>query len=301
MPNVRLTGKLEPMTKQTLFIEPANGERADRALLHQPENFSRAASKFVHDEAKMWKETAHKVSEIEELPRRNVIEGMREDSVKTIESFLRSKETQTLLDLPIVINGRSYQSLREICSECLELLRTQNDPVVVLGHGDEHLLNLFVDGQGEEANYQIIDPRRRLTRRSPAHVINNFLGTSLLFVVDYDRPTLEVVQANGRQELQMNYRVSTGNTNAYERVLTVARDLNIEMENLGAGDFMTKEYLFANLIRSYIRRVAVKNEGVSDKNRIAHLAEAVEIYSDFSGFLNGNHSEDNAKQSDVTP
>jgi len=86
-----------------------------------------------------------------------------------------------------------------------------------------------------------------------------------------------------------------------ERVLTVARDLNIEMENLGAGDFMTKEYLFANLIRSYIRRVAVKNEGVSDKNRIAHLAEAVEIYSDFSGFLNGNHSEDNAKQSDVTP
>ncbi|KKQ66974.1 MAG: hypothetical protein US86_C0002G0091 [Candidatus Daviesbacteria bacterium GW2011_GWA2_38_24] len=268
---------------QSLIVQRVRGIRYDDAVLSSPEEFTQSVQRFTQDLSRLWQETKSRV-DTNKVYGKDIKDQHRKEPLDTISAFVSDPETQPVLSLPLQINGVFYPSLEVMCQLCSRKLSEAYDPVVTVGHGDEHFGNLFVEDVEGETTYKIIDPKRKMFYKSPATTVNTFLGGFLLFVFDYASSL--ATKNNG---VNIDYQVAPQYRDGMRRVLACTQEMVQSLYNLGEGEFLTKEYLFANLIRSYIGRVAPKNQEKIKPNTAAHLAMAVEAYYDFEGFLEGKY------------
>jgi 5-methylthioribose kinase len=144
---------------------------------------------------------------------------------------------------------------------------------MVLGHGDEHLRNLFLNkDKKSERKYWVIDPRSA-GFYSPAHAINNLIGGAHLFFYEYAQKINQT-----ENTISIIYEILPEYQKAKIIIDKNFKLLIESLQNLSKEPFLLKEYLFANLIRSYIKRVNPKRIDEIYKNSQSHLATANELY-----------------------
>lgn len=271
MPRVRLLYRQEGLPP-LLVVKRVEGERYDEAFIESPDAFTASARMFVDDLNKMWQATEKPMKEDE------LVVNLRQATIETLQAVLGDEKLAQSADLPIRVNGATYPSLRDLCSASLKRLRTQADPVMTLGHGDEHMKNLIITNNNGQIDYQIIDSRLA-GNYSPAYAINTFVGTPLLFMFNY-----QCSQKIGTR-WDISYRLNDEYQKPREALMECGRTMINNLGLLSQDEFLLKEYLFGNLVRSAINRVNPKNMRFTQPNIPAHIGMAVELYSNFDKFM----------------
>ncbi len=260
---------LKKDTGDLLVVNRVNGTTFNKAMLTNNYSFEIAALDFIHDLSNMWNQTTRKMEE-------DKLEiDLRNDSVETIKTVLRSDKIKMFKDFPIIVNNIIYPSFENICRNVLNELQSKKDPLMVLGHGDEHFKNLHISKANDKDTYSIIDPRKA-GYYSPAYSINTFIGSTLAFDFDYKGDfKIENNKAIINFEMKNDFKQIMPELTGFLGVFKA------KLANLSPISFLEDEYIFANLIRSSIGRVASKNKAVAEKNGMFTLGLAIEMYNKY--------------------
>lgn len=141
MPKVRLTST-------NLVTKALEGKSVSELLIQDPNLAQSSLNFFLDDVSNMWDQTAITMNELK------IENNIRLNSIDTLNQILIQDSEK--LNLPLQIRGTDYPSISEVIPEIITKLTTQRDAIMVLGHGDEHLGNLF---SSQERGYMLIDPR----------------------------------------------------------------------------------------------------------------------------------------------
>lgn len=182
----------------------------------------------------MWNKTA------QPMDAALVSRDWKTETLVTLAKLLNCPQLENALDLPVVVNGTTYPSLRETLNTCLNKLSNTQEDTMVLCHGDEHLGNILV----AENEYWAIDPGNYTGYNSISSVLNNLVGGLYLFEFEY-----EGVVAETESNLNISYALKDTFLEA-ERLI---KPLLQETENKARAIFgqtnHAKEFLFVNELR----------------------------------------------------
>jgi hypothetical protein len=277
MPGVRLLergGQGKYLAVQNIIGTPLN------ELLKQGklEEFQKAFRGFTSDLVDMWGNTLQPMDENQLVPGRDI--HLR--CLRRVETLRQNGPLKEILNESIVINGMNYPSLVEILNHSERFLLDHKEPIMSYTHGDESLSNI-ISTPGEASEYMAIDPQSAADGYyTPAQSANYLIGYTFLY--DYEWSSSEMQKYDDHVEI--NYKIAE----EFKDKDGMLRKLFIEfVEKLGTlgplGKDMLREYLFSNLMRSYIGEVMPVNLPKVAPHKIAHLALAIELVTNFDSCL----------------
>lgn len=267
MPKVRVLKDKDGI--EILTVQKVFGESIADLLLNEPDKAVSALNVYVGDVNNMWKETSKKMNPAE------VEIDKKEDYEKRIESFLNSSEAQEFLNAKeVTINGVSYTDLRGKLNKVLSDLKSKSDPVMTLGHGDDHLGNILNDDKSSEANYYAIDPMSSGYYSPSVSYLNT--ATHLL-LYKYNFTNEKINNSNG---IDLKYHLNGKFKKSSESIVPVIRQMEENLHSLSNEQFLTKEYFIGNLLRFVQKQNDPKNFDHTNPNNLAYLAMAIELASD---------------------
>jgi|GEM_PF-5651763 len=238
MPKVHLSN-LEKTP--VLFSSPASGESLDKTT-KSLEELRPSLDTLVNDIGKLW--------ELTKTPNKSLLVR---DCIK-----IATNTSRRILDSENV-NHQLTHTLYHINKS----LNSIELPYCVLGHGDEHSGNIFVDTANQ--NYSLIDPNSA-GYYLPIDTLNVLLGGYYLFEKDYE-------QVNQEKEQIIKY---LGN----KLILMFEQTFKLRVEDSGLA-----EVLFINLVRGYYGVVNPKNKIRVRQNKEFYLPIAFEILNNIREFF----------------
>lgn len=269
MPRVRLLNRGDE--GKSLAIQKVDGTPLDELLrLGKLDEMQRALRSFMTDLVAMWKSTLQPMDEDQLVPGRNV-----RLIYLNIIPVLRNHETvQKIINKRIIINGGEYSSLAERLGDSEALLANTKEPIMSYAHGDEMLQNV-ISTPDQPSEYMAIDPRSAgAGYYTPAQSANYLIGLTFLYNYDWDLQSMRTYD----DRIEIDYSIP----DSFKEKDRVLRQLFVELvenlETIGPVEKkMLQEYLFSNLIRTYIGQALSGNLVKLEPNKVAHLALALEL------------------------
>jgi len=277
MPRVRLLDRGDE--GKFLAIQKVNGTPLDELLKQgKLDEMQRALRGFITDLVAMWRDTLQPMDEKQLVLGRNV----RLIYLDRIATLRNHDAIHKIIDKRVIINGKEYSSLAQRLGSSEKLLANTKEPVMSYAHGDEMLQNV-ISTPGEPSEYMAIDPRSAgAGYYTPAQSANYLIGLTFLYNYDWNSQTMRTYN----DRIEIDYSIS----DSFKEKDKVLRQLFVELvenlETLGPAEKeMLQEYLFSNLIRTYIGQALPGNLAKLEPNKIAHLALALELGTDLVGVL----------------
>lgn len=277
MPKVRLLDK--DKQGKYLVVQNVPGDPLNEVLRQgRMEEFQGAFRGFTSDLVAMWRNTLQPMDEDRLVPGRNV--HLR--CLRRIETLRHSGAIQEILDKQMIINGKGYPSLAELLKNSEMFLMNHKEPIMSYAHGDEILQNI-ISTPGGVSEYMAIDPRSAGDGYyTPAQSANYLIGYTFLY--DYDWSSSEIQIRD--DHIEITYEISE-QFKEKERILRALIVEFIEkLDTFGPLEKnMLREYLFSNLMRSYIDEIMPDNLIKTAPHKIAHMALAVELVTNLDACL----------------
>lgn len=246
MPHARV---IFPNTQPLLVIKEVAGESVhDLLKIGNPTLAIQTVDKFFQDTSRMWG-----ITEID-MNRSDLAYDPFANSIKMLDRIRATIRD----DINATINTSANLSLESTFQSVYRDLE-DGESKMVLGHGDENLMNLFAGKNG----YVILDPRVA-GYYSPSCTLNMSLVHPLLFIFDYEN--LLPVESQ------------TVTYNAWADYIQCKLAWFDELY----PDNKLRALMFVNLARTTVGGVNPKNLPKTYKNRLAHLSLALSIYNNES-------------------
>jgi|SRR3989344_29909 len=272
MPRVRLLDR--GYEGKSLAIQNVAGTPLDELLrLGKLEELQRALRGFMADLVAMWRSTLQPMDETQLVPGRNV----RSNSLHRIPVLRNHEAVKKIMHKRVIINNREYSSLSERLEASEEFLTKTVEPVMSYAHGDEMLQNV-ISTPDHPPDYMAIDPRSSdVGYYTPAQSAHHLIGLTFLYNYDWDVQSMDTYD----DRVEITYSIP----DSFKEKDSVLRQLFIELiESLQTinpiESQILQEYLFSNLIRTYIGQAMPGNLAKLEPNKVAHLALALELGSD---------------------
>lgn len=261
MPNIRLLTSKEG--EKVLAVQKVLGESMGDLFFKDPHKAFVSLTNYANDLNMMWRNSVRKMDK-SLLP----IDKQLAFTDK-VESYLAYSDAKEFLNAgSIIVNGVMYTDLVDKLNKILENLKLKSDPIMTLGHGDDHLGNILNDGNG---GYYIIDPKLS-GYYSP---VDSYLNTALyLLLYKYN---FIVKKENYSGEVVINYHLNGNSTTSLKDMAEILKLMENNISALSSNSFLIREFCVANLLRFVQGLNDPKNYSHTKINTMAYLGIAIEL------------------------